>query len=73
MTQLITKAYVKTSLFLDALRKDQRGLATIEYALLATTMVGIITAVLAGDGADSLKGAMDASFQKISDQLKGSK
>lgn len=70
MIHFITKSYVNVSLFLEKLHKDNRGLVTIEYALLAATMIGIITAVLAGDGTNALEGALKDKFTSITDKLK---
>ena len=72
MINFITKSYVNVSIFMEKLHKDHRGLVTIEYALLAATMIGIITAVLAGDGTDALTGALKDKFNSITAKLKGS-
>ncbi|MTI15554.1 Flp family type IVb pilin [Sansalvadorimonas verongulae] len=70
MMTFITKTYVDISLFMEKLHKDNKGLVTIEYALLAATMIGIITAVLAGDGTNAMEGALREKFNSITEKLK---
>ena len=38
---MLTKMYVKTALWLDSLKKDQRGVTSIEYAVIAAAIATI--------------------------------
>ncbi|EKO3821258.1 Flp family type IVb pilin [Vibrio harveyi] len=46
---MITKLYVKTSLFLSQFKKDERGVTAIEYGLIAVAMAVLVTTAV-GDG-----------------------
>ncbi|AMG01118.1 MULTISPECIES: Flp family type IVb pilin [Vibrio] len=46
---MITKLYVKTSLFLSQFKNDERGVTAIEYGLIAVAMAVLVTTAV-GDG-----------------------
>ncbi|WP_461537856.1 Flp family type IVb pilin [Spongorhabdus nitratireducens] len=62
---MLTKMYVKTALWLDSLKKDQRGVTSIEYAVIAAAIAAVVTAVYSGTGADSLTAKLQSKLNDI--------
>ena len=55
---MITKLYVKTSMFLSQFKNDERGVTAIEYGLIAVAMAVLVsTAVDDGGFISKLEGA----------------
>jgi pilus assembly protein Flp/PilA len=44
---MITKLYVKTSMFLSQFKNDERGVTAIEYGLIAVAMAVLVTTAVA--------------------------
>ncbi|WP_133152728.1 Flp family type IVb pilin, partial [Vibrio sp. 10N.261.52.A1] len=40
---MITKLYVKTTMFLSQFKNDERGVTAIEYGLIAVAMAVLVT------------------------------
>lgn len=68
----LTALYIKSSLLLDRLIKDQRGVITIEYALVAVAVASIVGVAFTADGSSTLKGALQGAMQRLAGQLTGS-
>lgn len=70
---MLTRLYVESALFLDALKKDQRGVTAIEYAVLAAGIAGLMLSIFTatGDTGDTvgLEAAIQAAFTKITTAL----
>ncbi|TFH90905.1 Flp family type IVb pilin [Vibrio ouci] len=58
---MLTKAFVKTQLFIESFKNDERGVTAIEYAILGVCMSAIVLAVFNG----SLKTALDSAIAAI--------
>ncbi|CAM3513411.1 Flp family type IVb pilin [Parendozoicomonas haliclonae] len=67
----LTALYIKSWLFLDQLKSDQRGVTAIEYALVAVAIAAVVGVVFSADGTNSLKGALQGAMQRLSNQLSG--
>ena len=65
MINLFTKLYIKSSLLLSDLKKDEKGVTAIEYALVAASLGMIISVAMAGDGPNSLKGTIETLFKNV--------
>ncbi|MEZ9564318.1 Flp family type IVb pilin [Vibrio artabrorum] len=63
---MITKLYVKTSVFLSQFKNDERGVTAIEYGLIGVAMAVLLTTAL-GDG--GFIGKLSAAFTKIATTL----
>ncbi|MGF1752329.1 Flp family type IVb pilin [Vibrio makurazakiensis] len=64
---MFTNLFVKTQLFIESFKSDQRGVTAIEYAILGVCMSAIVLAVF-GDGLTAaLQSAVDAISQNITD------
>jgi len=59
---MITKLYVKTSVFLSQFKNDERGVTAIEYGLIAVAMAVLVTTAV-GDGGFIDK--LEAAFTKV--------
>ena len=63
---MITKLYVKTSLFLSQFKNDERGVTAIEYGLIAVAMAGLVAAAL---GPTGFIGKLELAFDKVAEVL----
>lgn len=63
---MITKLYVKTSMFLSKFKNDERGVTAIEYGLIAVAMAVLVTTAV---GADGFIGKLEAAFTKVGDAI----
>ena len=59
---MITKLYVKTTMFLSQFKNDERGVTAIEYGLIAVAMAVLVTTAV---GADGFIGKLEAAFAKV--------
>ncbi|AMO55922.1 hypothetical protein GZ77_07545 [Endozoicomonas montiporae] len=66
---MLTKLYVKSAVALDQLRKDERGVTAIEYAIVAVAIAGVVAAVFTSDSSSGLKTALDAAFTNITNAI----
>ncbi|MFK0573729.1 Flp family type IVb pilin [Endozoicomonas sp.] len=68
---MFTKLYVESALLLDSLKRDQRGVTAIEYALVAVAISGIVAAVFGGTsgGNQGLQAALEAAFDMVAENL----
>lgn len=62
---MLTKLYVESSLFLSSLRKDQRGVTAIEYALVAAGIAGVVAVLFSSGDNTGLAAAIKAAFAKV--------
>jgi len=62
---MLTKAFVKTQLFIQSFKNDERGVTAIEYAILGVCMSAIVLAVFN----DTLRGALEGAISTISDNI----
>jgi len=62
---MITQLFVKTQLFIENFKNDQRGVTAIEYAILGVCMSAIVLAVF-GDG---LTAALNDAVANISQNI----
>ncbi|MGY0217792.1 Flp family type IVb pilin [Endozoicomonadaceae bacterium StTr2] len=62
---MLTKMYVKTALWLDSLKKDQRGVTSIEYAVIAAAIATVVGLVFSSTGTDSLAGKLQTKLNSI--------
>lgn len=63
---MLTKLYVKTSVFLSQFKNDERGVTAIEYGLIAAAMGGLLIAALSADG---FIAQLQVTFEKIKTAL----
>ncbi|PTP77954.1 Flp family type IVb pilin [Vibrio splendidus] len=59
---MITKLYVKTSMFLSQFKNDERGVTAIEYGLIAVAMAVLVTTAV---GADGFIGKLEKAFTAV--------
>ncbi|MDH5903631.1 Flp family type IVb pilin [Vibrio splendidus] len=59
---MITKLYVKTSMFLSQFKNDERGVTAIEYGLIAVAMAVLVTTAV---GTDGFIGKLGAAFEQV--------
>lgn len=59
---MITRLYVKTSLFLSQFKNDERGVTAIEYGLIAVAMAVVVTTAVSGTG---FIGKLEAAFLQV--------
>ncbi|MDH6027233.1 Flp family type IVb pilin [Vibrio lentus] len=59
---MITKLYVKTSMFLSQFKNDERGVTAIEYGLIAVAMAVLVTTAV---GADGFIGKLELAFAQV--------
>lgn len=62
---MFTNLFVKTQLFIESFKNDERGVTAIEYAILGVCMSAIILAVFNGTLYEALKGAVDTISSNI--------
>ncbi|KOO13103.1 fimbrial protein [Vibrio xuii] len=62
---MLTKAFVKTQLFIQSFKNDERGVTAIEYAILGVCMSAIVLAVFN----DTLRTALDGAIATISSNI----
>ncbi|CAH1524682.1 Flp pilus assembly protein, pilin Flp [Vibrio owensii] len=62
---MFTNLFVKTQLFIESFKSDERGVTAIEYAILGVCMSTIILAVFNGTLYEALKGAIDTITSNI--------
>lgn len=67
----LTALHVKSSLFLDRLINDQRGVTAIEYALVAVAIASVVGVAFSGEGTNSLRGALQGAMERLGKQLSG--
>ena len=68
---MLTKLYVEASLFLDSLKKDQRGVTAIEYALVAASIAAIVALVFKQDATSGFGKALQDAIAKITQTIAG--
>lgn len=66
---MLTKLYVKGSILLDQLRKDERGVTAIEYAIVAVAIAGAVGVAFAGDASSGLTKAINDAFLKVTEAI----
>ena len=66
---MLTNLYVKTVVALEQFRKDERGVTAIEYAVIAVAVAGIVAAVFSTTGDNTLRGALEAAFENLTELL----
>lgn len=59
---MITKLYVKTSMFLSQFKNDERGVTAIEYGLIAVAMAVLVTTAVSGTG---FIGELEEAFGEV--------
>ncbi|MEZ8039583.1 Flp family type IVb pilin [Vibrio sp. 1F263] len=59
---MITKLYVKTSMFLSQFKNDERGVTAIEYGLIAVAMAVLVTAAVDTTG---FIGKLEGAFKEV--------
>ncbi|MEZ8468123.1 Flp family type IVb pilin [Vibrio splendidus] len=59
---MITKLYVKTSMFLSQFKNDERGVTAIEYGLIAVAMAVLVTTAV---GTGGFIGKLEAAFTAV--------
>ncbi|WP_045408399.1 Flp family type IVb pilin [Vibrio jasicida] len=62
---MLTKLFVKTQLFIESFKNDERGVTAIEYAILGVCMSAIVLAVFN----DALYEALDNAVKTISGNI----
>lgn len=62
---MLTKAFVKTQLFIESFKNDERGVTAIEYAILGVCMSAIVLAVFNDALFEALKGAVSTISDTI--------
>jgi len=63
---MITKLYVKTTMFLSQFKNDERGVTAIEYGLIAVAMAVLVSTAV---GADGFIGRLEAAFTQVADTI----
>ncbi|MEZ8802266.1 Flp family type IVb pilin [Vibrio splendidus] len=63
---MITKLYVKTSMFLSQFKNDERGVTAIEYGLIGVAMAVLLAAALNSTG---FIGELKTAFAKIASTI----
>ena len=63
---MLTKLYVKTSVFLSQFKNDERGVTAIEYGLIAVAMAVLVTTAV---GADGFIGRLETAFTSVADAI----
>ena len=63
---MLTKLYVKTSVFLSQFKNDERGVTAIEYGLIAAAMGGLLIAATQSNG---FIAELQVTFEKIKTAL----
>lgn len=56
---MLTNLFVKTQLFIESFKNDERGVTAIEYAILGVCMSAIVLAVFHDSLGDALQGAIN--------------
>lgn len=64
---MITKLYVKTSMFLSQFKNDERGVTAIEYGLIGVAMAVLLAATL--DSSGGFIAALTNAFAKIATNI----
>lgn len=62
---MLTKSYVTVVAFLESLKRDQRGVTAIEYALVGVGIAGIVAAVFTVGENNALQAALESALDKI--------
>ncbi|MGR5234695.1 Flp family type IVb pilin [Vibrio rotiferianus] len=62
---MFTNLFVKTQLFIESFKSDERGVTAIEYAILGVCMSAIVLAVFN----DTLRGALQGAIDTISSNI----
>ncbi|NOH33004.1 Flp family type IVb pilin [Vibrio chagasii] len=63
---MITKLYVKTTMFLSQFKNDERGVTAIEYGLIGVAMAVLLTVAL---GSGGFIGELTKAFAKIASTI----
>jgi Flp pilus assembly pilin Flp len=66
ISPLLLNYFIKTTEALKRLRADHDGEVSFEYIIVATCIVSIVFAAYTSAGANSISGAMNSGFVKIS-------
>lgn len=64
---MFTSTYIKLQLALEQFKKDQRGVTSIEYAIIGVAIAAIVAAVFADDGV--LSTALTNAINAIGDSV----
>ncbi|WP_025031912.1 Flp family type IVb pilin [Bradyrhizobium sp. DOA9] len=59
------KHYIKTTEALKQLRKDQDGVVSFEYIIVAAAVITVVIGFFAGTGSTSLTAALTAAVGKV--------
>lgn len=62
---MFTNLFVKTQLFIESFKSDERGVTAIEYAILGVCMSAIVLAVFN----DALYDALNSAVSTISENI----
>lgn len=62
---MLTKLFVKTQLFIESFKNDERGVTAIEYAILGVCMSAVVLAVFNGALREALEGAVSTISSNI--------
>ena len=66
---MLTKLYVKSAVFLNSLKKDERGVTAIEYAIIASAVAAVVAVAFNGE-TNSLESVLTDSFKELSKTIK---
>ncbi len=67
---MFTSIYVKMQLALQTFTQDQRGVTSIEYAVIGVAIAALVAAVFGGD-TNVLKTALTSAITAISTTISG--
>lgn len=67
---MFLSTFVKTKLFLEEFKNDERGVTAIEYAIIAVAIAAIVGGMFASDSG-AFKTALDGAVTKIADAIDG--
>ena len=62
---MLTKAYVHTVAFLESLKKDERGVTAIEYAIIAAAIASVVAVIFTGNTSTGLGGALNTAMNRV--------
>lgn len=69
---MLTTIYVNSAAFLHTLKKDQRGVTAIEYAVVAVAIAGLVATIFSANASQdqsTLAGALTDAFQKVAETI----
>ena len=66
---MLTKMYANCAAFLHSLKKDERGVTAIEYAIVAVAIAGIVATAFGSNGGLSV--ALTSALSAIATKITG--